>query len=258
MSSQRAVDASTARNLFDQVSQKLASIGCIPLTDYLYELPSIPKAVATAPQQALSNPPPNHTLIQQAQSSASVTTNPSVDTVSANPISRLHHSCQRIFGSIEPLKFEFIEEGGQRSNYLLLHPSIHRPNYTCTGKKCILTISRPNGSIRSYATEPVYSRKSEAKSAAANLAIEMGALDFITNDDPQESRPKRGLVLSSINTSENQEGTTDNHSTDILLQVPADNDAVKQIEDCCWEWRGRFIVPHWVALLEPKVGRSEY
>jgi len=131
MSSQRAVGASTPLNLFDQVSQKLASIGCIPLTEYLYELPSIPKAVATAPQaqQAFSNPPRNHTSIQQAQPSASVTTNPSVDTVSANPISRLHHSCQRTFGSIEPLKFEFIEEGGQRSNYLLLRPSIHRPNY---------------------------------------------------------------------------------------------------------------------------------
>jgi len=104
----------------------------------------------------------------------------------------------------------------------------------------------------------VYSRKSEAKSAAANLAIEMGALDFITHGDPQELRLKRGLVLSSINTSENQEGMTENRSAYILLKVPVDNDAVKQIEDCCWEWRGGFIVPHWVALLEPKVGRSEY
>jgi len=82
-------------NLFDQVSQNLASVGCIPLTDYLYGFPS---------QQAPSAP---------------VITNPSVDAVSINPTSRLHHACQRTFGSIGALKFEFIEEAGQRSNYLL-------------------------------------------------------------------------------------------------------------------------------------------
>jgi hypothetical protein len=122
-----------------------------------------------------------------------------------------------------------------------------------------LTILHPNGSTRSYATEPVHSRKSEAKSAAATLAIEMGALDFVAHGDPEEFKLKRGLVLSSINTSEDREDTpTDNRSTENLLQVPASNNAMRKIEDCCLEWRGGSIVPHWVALLEPKVGRSEY
>jgi hypothetical protein len=115
-SSKRTADPSTpqALDLFEQVSQKLAGIGCIPLTDYLHGSPSIP---APPQQQALLSTPPS---IQQPQPSALATSNPSVDTVSANAISRLHQTCQRTFGSIEPLKFEFIEDGGQRSNYLFL------------------------------------------------------------------------------------------------------------------------------------------
>ncbi|KAG1842348.1 hypothetical protein F4604DRAFT_1689989 [Suillus subluteus] len=61
-------------------------------------------------------------------------------------------------------------------------------------KKCVLTISRLNGSV--------YSRKSDT---AATLAIEMGALDFITYRDPEEL--KRGLALVSFDSSQNQECT---------------------------------------------------
>ncbi|KAG1881147.1 hypothetical protein F4604DRAFT_465963 [Suillus subluteus] len=223
-------------SIFDQVSRNLASIGCIPLSDYLYGSPSIPVTAAPPPpppetQSTLKNAP-----IQPPQPPTPAITKTSVDTVSSNAISRLHQTSQRTFGSIEPLKFEFIEEAGQRS------------------KKCILTISRPNGSIRSYATDPVYSRKSDAKSAAATLAIEMGALDFITHGDPEELKLKRGLVLASINSSQNQEriraeiGSTEN---------PDSNNAIEQIETCCAEWRGGSIAPHWVALLEPKVGHTQ-
>lgn len=108
-------NTNTSLNLFDQVSQKLASIGCVPLTDYLYGFPS---TAAAHPQQTLPAPPRNASI---QQPSVQIISNPSVDTISANAISRLHHACQRTFGSIEPLKFEFIEEGGQRSNYLFSH-----------------------------------------------------------------------------------------------------------------------------------------
>ncbi|KAG1767160.1 hypothetical protein EV702DRAFT_1147624 [Suillus placidus] len=220
-------------SIFDQVSRNLASIGCIPLSDYLYGSPSIP--AATVPQETLSAPQ-NAAPIQHSQPPTPAITKTSVDTVSPNAISRLHQTSQRTFGSIEPLKFEFIEEAGQRS------------------KKCILTISRPNGSTRSYATDPVYSRKSDAKSAAATLAIEMGALDFITRGDPEELKLKRGLVLASINSSQNQERTRaeigSTHDQD-------GNNAIEQIETCCAEWRGGSIAPHWVALLEPKVGHTQ-
>ncbi|KAG1770711.1 hypothetical protein EDD22DRAFT_948318 [Suillus occidentalis] len=220
-------------SIFDQVSRNLASIGCIPLADYLYGSQSIP-APAPVPQETLSTP--QNTPIERPQPPTPAITKTSVDTVSANAISRLHQTSQRTFGSIVPLNFEFIEEAGQRS------------------KKCILTISRPNGSTRSYATDPIYSRKSDAKSAAATLAIEMGALDFITHGDPEELKPKRGLVLASINSSQNRERPrADIESTDDT----DGNNAIEQIETCYAEWRGGFIAPHWVALLEPKVGHTQ-
>ncbi|KAG1822163.1 hypothetical protein EV424DRAFT_1511375 [Suillus variegatus] len=223
-----------AVSIFDQVSRNLASIGCIPLSEYLYGSSSIP--AAPLQQETLSTVLQN-VPVQHPQPSTPAITKTSVDTVSANAISRLHQTSQRTFGSIEPLKFEFIEEAGQRS------------------KKCILTISRPNGSTRSYATDPVYSRKSDAKSAAATLAIEMGALDFITRGDPEELKLKRGLVLASINSSQNQERTqAEFGSTADSLDG---NNAIEQIETCCAEWRGGSIAPHWVALLEPKVGHTQ-
>lgn len=218
-------------SIFDQVSRNLASIGCISLSDYLYDSPSIP---AAASQETLSIP--QNSPIQRPQPPASAVPKTSVDTVSTNAISRLHQTSQRTFGSIEPLKFEFIEEAGQRS------------------KKCILTISRPNGSTRSYATDPVYSRKSDAKSAAATLAIEMGALDFIFHGDPEELQLKRGLVLASINSSQNQERTRAEIGS---TEHSVSNNAIEQIETCCAEWRGGSIAPHWVALLEPKVGHTQ-
>lgn len=206
------------------------------MTDYLYGSQSItaPGPAPPAPQESLSTP--QNTPIQPPQPPTLAITKTSVDTVSANAISRLHQTSQRTFGSIVPLNFEFIEEAGQRS------------------KKCILTISRPNGSTRSYATDPIYSRKSDAKSAAATLAIEMGALDFITHGDPEELKLKRGLVLASINSSQNRERPrADIESTD----DPDGNNAIEQIETCYSEWRGGSIAPHWVALLEPKVGHTQ-
>lgn len=83
----------------------------------------------------------------------------------------------------------------------------------------------------------------------------MGALDFITQGDPEELKPKRGLVLASINSSQNRERLrADIESTD----DPDGNNAIEQIETCLAEWRGGSIAPHWVALLEPKVGHSKY
>ncbi|KAG1907855.1 uncharacterized protein F5891DRAFT_216949 [Suillus fuscotomentosus] len=223
-----------AVSIFDQVSRNLASIGCIPLSEYLYGSSSIP--AAPLQQETLSTVPKN-VPVQHPQPSTPAITKTSVDTVSANAISRLHQTSQRTFGSIEPLKFEFIEEAGQRS------------------KKCILTISRPNGSTRSYATDPVYSRKSDAKSAAATLATEMGALDFITHGDPEELKLKRGLVLASINSSQNQERTQAEFGS--TADNVDGNNAIEQIETCCVEWRGGSIAPHWVALLEPKIGHTQ-
>lgn len=57
---------------------------------------------------------------------------------------------------------------------------------------------RLNRSVHSYATDPIYSRKSDAKYTVATLAIEMGPLHFSTHGDPGALEYKRGLVFASI------------------------------------------------------------
>ena len=113
-------------------------------------------------------------------------------------------------------------------------------------KRCILTITRPNGIQRSYQTPGVYSRKNEAKSQTAALAIEMGALDFIATGDPDPTKPKKGLVLAPL------DATSESNSV-----VPqSEGPAVQEIEACCIEWRTGRVKPYWVALNEPKFGTS--
>lgn len=120
--------------------------------------------------------------------------------------------------------------------------------YHIVGKRCILTITRPNGARRSYQTPGVYSRKSEAKSQTAALAIEMGAIDFISTGDPDQSKAKKGLVLAPL------DATGDGDS---VAPTPEDP-GVKEIEDCCVEWRAGRVKPYWVALTEPKYRTSAY
>ncbi|KAG2357074.1 hypothetical protein BDR07DRAFT_1380366 [Suillus spraguei] len=82
----------------------------------------------------------------------------------------------------------------------------------------------------------------------------MGELDFISHGDPEELKLKRGLVLAFINSSQNQERTrAEIGSTEHLDS----NNDLEQNETCCAEWRGGSIAPHWVALLEPKVGHAQ-
>src|ERR1700730_13760358 len=103
-------------------------------------------------------------------------------------------------------------------------------------KRCILTITRPNGARRSYQTPGVYSRKNEAKSQTAALAIEMGAIDFITTGDSDLTKAKKGLVLAHLDAI--GEGDC----------IEPEDPAVQEIEDCCVEWRAGRVKPYWVAL----------
>lgn len=93
----------------------------------------------------------------------------------------------------------------------------------------------------------MYSRKNEAKSQTASLAIEMGAIDFITTGDTDPLKAKKGLVLAPL----------DAHSDESPEAPPEPEDpTVQEIEDCCVEWRAGSVKPYWVALNEPKFGSS--
>ncbi|KAI0027948.1 hypothetical protein K488DRAFT_60000, partial [Vararia minispora EC-137] len=149
----------------------------------------------------------------------------------STPLFLLHQVCSQTFGSIEPLKYEFIDDIDD-------------------GKLCILTITRPNGTSRSYTYKADFDRKADARGAVAAIAVEMGALDFIKNGAPDHLL-KRGLVLAPLDNPEED-------PKDAPAPEREPSAAVVQIEKCCVEWRAGRVKPHWVALREfkpePKFG----
>ncbi|KAF8552813.1 hypothetical protein OG21DRAFT_1415383, partial [Imleria badia] len=133
-----------------------------------------------------------------------------------NAVTRLHQACQRALRSTDALKFEFVEQAGSRN------------------KQCILTLTRPDGVLRSYATQPVFAKKNEAKLEVAKIAIDMGALDF--------------LVGPAVETSTNAAPSD-------AISVP--ESFLDDIEKCCLEWRAGRVSPHWVPFFDPKLPHKQ-
>jgi hypothetical protein len=104
-------------------------------------------------------------------------------------------------------------------------------------KQCIITITRPNGSVRSYQTEPTFSRKNDAKAEAAKIAIDMGALEFIQMGD-----------LDSIMKAKNDPLLLSPDNAD-----PGNDGLVKEIEDSCIRWRAGDVAPQWFFYRDHKV-----
>jgi hypothetical protein len=124
-----------------------------------------------------------------------------------------------------------------------------------SAKKCILTITRPNGASRSYATEPVFSRKNEAKAHVAALAIEMGAIEFIVSGYVDTPKGKKGLVLAPLDAPDSSDIEAAETSVPTLPFQDGDA-AIQQIEECCTDWRAGVVKPEWIPLTEPKLGTS--
>ncbi|KAF8258505.1 hypothetical protein EI94DRAFT_1911940 [Lactarius quietus] len=107
-------------------------------------------------------------------------------------------------------------------------------SHTKTEKRCILTITRPNGATRSYTSKPEFARKAAARAAAASVAVDMGAIDFIKHGSP-DAVVKRGLVLAPLDAP---------GSVQAPLPSAAEEDlSVQEIEKCCVEWRAGRVKP---------------
>ncbi|KAF9242819.1 hypothetical protein BU15DRAFT_72469 [Melanogaster broomeanus] len=223
-----------SQSAFDIVSRNLASLGGLSLDEYLYggtdtglsPTTHAPERDASPLSAALPEISPTPPLAK------------ATETVSVSAVARLHQTCQRVFGNADALKFEYIEQNGPRN------------------KQCILTITRPEGTKRSYATQPTFAKKNEAKAGAAMIAIEMGALEFLMNGDGEATKPKRGLLLSSVPAVRVDSAAAE----PIPSTSKATNDAVSpidEIERCCAEWRAGRVAPHWVAFFEPKLGHKQ-
>lgn len=144
-----------------------------------------------------------------------------------NAISRLHQACIHTFGSSDPLNYEFVEENGQKS------------------KQCILTITISEGHSRSYKSEAVFLRRADAKARVATIAIQMGALDFISQGSLNTSAGDQQLPVSPV-------GVVGAPNTEQPLDLdPASPECL--IEKCLVEWRAGKISAEWVFYNDPRV-----
>lgn len=108
------------------------------------------------------------------------------------------------------------------------------------GKRCLLTITRPNGDKRTYISPTVHSKKYDAKTSVAAHAVNNGALDFIVSGESgaTPARSASAPVAEAVNTA---------------LEM---DESVKAIEQCCLDWTEGKVKPFWLNINEPKFGRS--
>lgn len=209
-----------SHSYFEIVNYNLLRLGALTLEDFLRD----PYQEPTAQENFLSNPlyhdapvaPP--LVVEDKDGGSKPAQIPA-------PIFVLHQICSQTFGSIDALNYEIIEEEGKEK------------------KRCILTITRPNGATRSYTSKPEFARKAAARAAAASVAVDMGAIEFIKYGSP-DAVVKRGLVLAPLDAP---------GSVQAPLPTAAEEDpAVQEIEECCVEWRAGRVKPRWIFLIDSK------
>lgn len=231
---------------FDLVSQNLQELGALSIDRYLSASDSdllVPDY--TQPTPGRTNTPPiakpdaaPAALLRVKQPDAAPG-----PVLTMQHVARLHQACLRAFGGGEALKFVFVEENGTQCEVRSLG-NVNAGAQWCllSAKQCILTITRPDGSARSYQTKPTFSRKSDAKVQAAKIAIDMGALEFIQMGDADALKAKKGFLLSPFhNVDPSQRSGTSLSAT----EPPEEDKLVTEIENGCIRWRAGEVMPQW-------------
>ncbi len=243
---------SQSPSYFETVNSNLLKLGALTLEDFLRDPYQEP-----APQEnILSNPLYHDVLVAPPLVVTDQANENGKPAPTSAPIFVLDQICSQTFGSVTALNYEIIEEEGKESKSFvypvspLLSPSSFRLTpFFFAEKRCILTITRPNGATRSYTSKPEFARKAEARAAAAAIAVDMGAIDFIKHGSP-EAVAKRGLVLAPLDAP----GSVQEPSTTDAEEDPA----VKEIDKCCVEWRAGRVNPLWIFLIDSKPTGSEH
>lgn len=121
-----------------------------------------------------------------------------------------------------------------------------------------MEVTRNDGLKRVYSTKSEFARKSEAKTKAASIAIENGAIDFILYGDEPKSK---GYALAPVNIPAHpieedlvisdaaiRRPEAIEHPEDAILGSTTTEEKdplghIAQIEQCCQEWRAGRIQP---------------
>ncbi|KAI0631665.1 hypothetical protein C8Q77DRAFT_1159426 [Trametes polyzona] len=193
---------------FAHATEKLLNIGATPVPFYLQE-----PALVAASQNVLavvSQPPP-------AAPAQETTPEPIV----TRAIARLHQAYLQTFGDTKGLAYEFEENAHM-------------------AKRCKLTITRPDGTFRTWTTPNFHQRKYDAKAHASSLAIENGAVEFIAS----------GVGGESVETEQPPPPPPG------IESVAEMDESVKSIEQACLSRTQGRVKPHWLLINEPKFGRT--
>ena len=244
--------AQVSQTPFDQVSKNLADIGAMSVDEFLSSLSDAldqPHVVGLRYPEERSGPSQETEMkFTSASNEPSSSAVANGNTAVIKPLARLQQTCQRRFGSTEALKFEYVEKDGATSERIISPQHFTSVSSSSPGKRCILTITRPNGATRCYTTQPVFHRKNEAKAQVSQIAVDMGALDFIMTGDSG----KKGTLPASLEAPRKPKA-------DAAVHVPALNEKdapIREIEECCHQWRADLVKAHWVALHDRRIGNS--
>lgn len=221
-----AMATNSDEDVFAHVTERLLRIGAVPVPLYLQE-----PALAALSRNALAALPTQQNVAPAPAAEPTIT----------RAVARLHQACQHTFGSTEALRYEFEEDAVTFGEY-----SVYGDCYCasqCPGKRCKLTITRPNGASRVYNSPTAHQRKYDAKAHVSTVALENGAIDFIisgegtgTPEVEQPPPPPQPEVES----------------------VAEMDESVKAIEQACLSRTSGRIKPFWLLIHEPKFGRSMY
>ncbi|KAI0357113.1 hypothetical protein OH77DRAFT_1519559 [Trametes cingulata] len=201
---------------FAQATQGLLGVGAVPVLQYLQE-PALAPVVQSALTPAAQHTPP------------SAAPGPAPETIIARAVARLHQAYQQTFGNTDGLRFEYEEDAISQ------------------GKRCRLTITRPNGASRTYTSPLAYQRKYDAKTHASTVAIENGAIEFIMSGGGQEPSEEERTPPPPPPPQQADSAAT-------LLEM---DESVKTIEQTCSSWTIGRIKPHWLLINESKFGRTQ-
>ncbi|KAF8966150.1 hypothetical protein BDZ97DRAFT_1809769 [Flammula alnicola] len=224
---------------FDTVSADLAALGALSIEDFLSNAASTSAVYDISFYLQLPEPPPPEKEKETEKEKDSKPTDVAEDPKASagkpirGPVALLRQTSQSMFGSGDCLKWEYLEEGDPKN------------------KQCILTITRPNGATRSYKSDSGFSRRGEAKAQAAQIAIDMGAIDFVISGDSDALKTKKGLLLNPFDVEiDNME--SDEATAGPIPKFSDEEEPLRLIEDCCTEWRPGKVKPHWVSYNDTK------
>ncbi|PPR02679.1 hypothetical protein CVT24_002101 [Panaeolus cyanescens] len=222
---------------FDTICQDLSALGALSVDDFLSSTSNSTGALDVSFYTQLPDPQPSIPLSVENENKEGKPVPPeageegkdSSGTGSRIDLFKLHTACQQTFGSINALNFECIEENPKH-------------------KQCILTITRPGGATRVYRSDP-FAKRGDAKAQVATRAIEMGALDFITVGDTDAIKARRGFLTNPLNVDADDMEVDE---TRVSLKFYIQDQGIKEIEQCCAEWRGNKVKPQYILYVDTK------